>query len=193
MAKIRIHQDGGKYVNGFLPRVKTYGDDGEVRTQVVPDGVRVKGHPRRWLRMVRDTGHVVPATLTNHSAIYNTNCSFAMHQKETWRNAGWYPLGRCPVTLALAGELNPKSLCKDNQKAYKDSKGCQANECSESDPCKHSTNERDVRQERFKTQYLKRQNKFMSSQDKVLESNQEVTKGLVDLVKSMAEKSDETA
>lgn len=188
MAKIRIHQDGGKYVNGFLPKERTYNEDGEATTEIVPDGVRVPGMPKRWLRMVRDSGHVVSATLTNHSAIYDTNCSFAMYQKEVWRNAGWFPLGKCPVTLALAGDLNHKALCKENQKAHKDGNGCQSRDCSEKEPCKHALKERDVRAARYKDKYEKRQNKFKPQTDKIIESNNEVTKKLTDLVGAMAEK-----
>jgi len=179
-----LYTNAGDYMNGRTPLERVKGEDGEINLQRIPKTAG-GGRFRRWVRMVRASGHVVPAPLTNHSALLNKNSSYSIYMQEQWRQLGWFPLGSCPVTMAIAGDIKADDLCAENQKKVEKGKGCMATDCSEKKPCECAITERNARSAVHSNAYDKRKQKFKQTSDKMLESQQTLNEKLVDLIDNM--------
>lgn len=150
-------------------RRKAYDENGKAQWERLPSSAG----RRRDRAMLRDDGHVVYQPLTSHSANLDMECTQATFYKKKAKNLNWIPTAQCPVVLAMSGQIDPRSLCVDVQKALKKNEGCQPDKCSEQEPCKHLNMERIARQDRQNEVEVKRAAAHKGPQEKLLEAQRE--------------------
>src|SRR5690606_8925713 len=99
-----------------------------------------------------------------------------------WRALGWFQLGRCPVALAMAGELSFEHLDESLRKATP----CEPGTYSEKKPCKHTLLEVAGRQRVQGEEMASRLPKLKRLDEQLAEANKAQAQNNQELVAGLA-------
>lgn len=176
--------DAGLYLRAPQGRRrKVLDDNGNPKWERLPSSAGRKRHRA----VLRDDGHVVNQCLTSHSANLDMESSQAVFYKKKTNRLGWIPTGKCPVVLAMSGQIDPMCLCKEVRDALKAGEGCQPQACSEDAPCKHVIAEKTARRaERLKVEE-KRAKAHQTKEDKQLQAQRDTQATIGDAMREMTE------